>query len=507
MKKTKNNAKFISILFGLILAAMLLTLILPACAKDGGNDAVVDKDKNGADNIANSNGEAEEAENVIKEYKADAETFDWGGKEFKILVNLNNDSEWRDVDFTVESQNGEPINDAVYNRNLMIEEMFNIKIVPVNIDPGAHVTNIRKAVKAGDNAYDLTFNATFDSATLSQEGILYDLHTIPDLDLEKPWWDQNAVKDLSIMNKLYYVTGDIGTMYKKSVGIILFNKQMMQDYALGDPYQFVQDKKWTMDKFLELCSAVSEDLDGNGKWDDKDKYGILGYCDVIAIGLIGGGVKFATKNSDDIPEITFFNEKTIAIFDKFTDILYKPELFWSWSKAGSNNERSRVMFANGQGLFNWNEFHSIPNLRTMETDFGIMPMPLYSEQQERYYHCVNPHVAQMLAIPTSNPDIEKTGAVVQHMGAISKNILTPAYYEISLKGKHARDDESIMTMDLIFSTMTYDPGYMNNWGGLAQFTLNMVDKYKTDLTSEYAKIESKAQTALEKMIAKYDELD
>ena len=490
----------------LIVIAVFLIFNLTACGgKTENNEKVAEN--NNAEAESKDGGEVLAAEEEVKSYKAEAETFDWGGKEFKVLVNLNNADEWRDVDFTAEELNGEPINDAVFNRNIMIEEMFNVKVIPINAAPGAHVGNIKKAVKAGDNAYDLTFNCTFDSATLSQEGFLYDLFNVPELDLTQAWWDQNAVKDLSIMNKLYYVTGDIGTMYKKSVGIILFNKQMMQDYALGDPYQSVKDKKWTMDKFLEMCTAVSQDLDNNGKWDDNDKYGMLGYCDVIAIGLIGGGVKFATKNSDDIPEITFFNEKTVAIFDKFTEILYKPELFWSWSKAGSNNERSRVMFANGQGLFNWNEFHSIPNLRTMETDFGIMPMPLYNEQQERYYHSVNPHVAQMLAIPTSNPDCEKTGAVVQHMGAISKNILTPAYYDISLKGKHARDDESIMTMDLIFGSLTYDPGYMNNWGGLAQFTLTMVDSYKSDLTSQYSKIEAKAQSALEKMINKYDALD
>lgn len=500
MKKNSNK-----ILALLIILSMLFTLILTACGNNTDNSG---NDKLPGENVnADGDGEGEDAEPEAKEYKADAEVFDWGGKEFKVLVNLNDTGEWRDVDFTAVEQNGDPINDSVYLKNITIEDMFNIKIIPVNIDPGSHVSNIRKAVKAGDNAYDLTFNATFDSATLAQEGILYDLHSVSNIDLSQPWWDQNAVKDLSIMNKLYYVTGDIGTMYKKSVGIILFNKQMMQDYALGNPYLLVEEKKWTMDKFLEMCTAVSQDLNSDGKWDDNDKYGILGYCDVIAIGLIGGGVKFATKNTDDIPEITFMNEKTVSIFEKFTGILYKQELFWSWSKVGSNNERSRVMFANNQGLFNWNEFHSIPNLREMETDFGILPMPLYDEKQERYYHSVNPHVAQMMAIPTSNPDIEKTGAIAQHLGAISKNILTPAYYDISLKGKYARDEESIMTMDLIFNTMTYDPGYMNNWGTLAQFTLTMVDAYKSDLVSQYEKLESKAQGALEKMVEKYESID
>lgn len=505
----KNSIKFLSVL---IIISMFLTLILTACGNSNSSNNNSGDDKSpGNDNKnenSGDNGEVQQEEEGPKEYKAEAETFDWGGKEFKILVNPNDSSlEWRDVDFTSEEQNGEPINDAVFNRNVIIEEMFNIKIVPVNADSGTHVGSIRKAVKAGDNSYDLTFNSTFDSSTLAQEGILYDLFSVQNLDLSQPWWDQNAVKDLSIMNKLYYVTGDIGTMYRKSVGIILFNKQMMQDYALGNPYQFVENKQWTMDKFFEMCTAVSQDLDSNGKWDDNDKYGMLGYCDIIAIGLIGGGVKFATKNTNDIPEITFMNEKTVAIFEKFTSILYKPELFWSWSKSGSNNERSRVMFANGQGLFNWNEFHSIPNLREMETDFGILPMPLYSEGQERYYHSVNPHVAQMMAIPTSNPDAEKTGAVAQHFGAVGKNILTPAYYDISLVGKYARDEESIMTMDVIFNTMTYDPGYMNNWGTLAQFTLSMVDSYKVDLVSQYEKLEPKAQTALDKMIEKYESVE
>jgi len=503
MKPTKPKNK-ISVLALLILSAVCMSLVMPACA--GGTDQ-----KPGAATDESPAGDAGGQDQTEPEgptlYSAGAETFDWGGKEFRILVNPNNSDEWRDVDFTAEEQNGEPINDAVFFRSLTVEDMFGIRIVPVNTDYGAHVGNIRKTVKAGENAYDLAFNSTFDSSTLAQEGILYDLFSVPSLELGQPWWDQNAVRDLSIMNRLYYVTGDIGTMYKKSVAIILFNKQMMQDYALGNPYQLVAEKKWTMDKFLEMCNAVSQDLNSDGKWDDKDKYGLLGYCDIIAVSLIGGGVKFAEKNKDDIPEITFMNEKTVAIFEKITGLLYRPELFWSWSKAGSNNERSRVMFANGQGLFNWNEFHSIPNLREMETDFGILPMPLYDEGQDRYYHSVNPHVAQMMAIPTSNPDPEKTGAVASHLGAIGKNMLTPAYYDISLKGKHARDEESIMTMDLIFSTITYDPGYMNNWGGLAQFTLTMVDAYKTDLVSQYEKLESKAFSALGKMTDKFASLD
>ena len=434
-------------------------------------------------------------------YMAAAELFDWGGRDFRILVNPNDGGEWRDVDFTAEELTGEPINDAVYMRNSQIEAMFNITVVPVHTSD--RTGTLRRTITAGEDAFDLAYNNPFGQATLSQEGLLYNLFDVPNLDLTQPWWDQNAVQDLSIAHRLYMVTGDIGTMYRKSVGIILFNKNMMRDYALGDPYQLVAENRWTMDEFLRMCMAVSQDLDGTGTWDDNAKFGLVGYRDILPIGLIGGGVRFATKNADDIPEITFMNEKTIEIFNKFTEVLHDRTLFWSWSRVGSNNERSRVMFANNQALFNWNEFHSIPRLRAMETDFGILPMPLFSEAQERYYHSVNPHVAPMFCIPISNPNIAETGAIMDHLGALGRNILTPAYYHISLQGQHARDEESIMTMDLIFSSMIYDPGYMYNWGDIGTFTMDMADNFQTDLVSRFERIEGRVQRQLDQMIERF----
>ena len=485
----------------LIMLALLLALLI-SCGSDGGDGPA---DITGRpDGDAESAAVSDEPEGPVV-YAAAAELFDWGGMDFRILVNPDDGGEWRDVDFTAQEQTGDPINDAVYTRNRQAEAMFNINIVPIHSTDRAG--NLRRAVNAGDNAYELAYAHPFGHATLSQEGMLYDLFMVSNLDLSEPWWDQNAVSDLSIANRLYMITGDIGTMYRKSVGIILFNKSMMRDYDLGDPYEMVANNKWTMDEFLRMCSAVSEDLTGNGVWDDNQKYGIVGYRDVMTVGLIGGGVKFATKNADDMPEITFMNERTVAIFEKFTEVLYRPELFWSWSRVGSDNERSRVMFANNQALFNWNEFHSIPNLRAMETDFGIMPMPLYSDTQERYYHSVNPHVAAMFCIPVSNPNVAETGAIMDHLGALGKNILTPAYYDISLSAQHARDEESVMTMDIIFGSMTYDPGYMYNWGDLGTFAMNMVDSYQTDLVSRYERIETRAQTQVANMIEKFLSLE
>ena len=57
---------------------------------------------------------------------------------------------------------------------------------------------------------------------------------------------------------------------------MVFNKDMLQNYRLEDPYALVNNKKWTVDKLFSLASAVSED-NGDGKWTVDDYYGISGW--------------------------------------------------------------------------------------------------------------------------------------------------------------------------------------------------------------------------------------
>ena len=89
------------------------------------------------------------------------------------------------------------------------------------------------------------------------------------------------------------------------------------------------------------------------------------------------------------------------------------------------------------------------------------------------------------------------------LGATSKNILTPAYYEIQLKTKGARDDQSEASIDIILNSLTYDMGYIFDWGTIGQFTLTMVDQGNSDLVSSYTKIEKVAKRQMDKAIENY----
>ncbi|MBQ8577246.1 MAG: extracellular solute-binding protein [Clostridia bacterium] len=487
--------------FALLCAVLMCGGTASSLVSCGGNSR--------GDTVTSGNGTNAPAAETEKEtetsYTADLPAgLNYDGAAFNIVVYDDSNATWYDVDFSADEETGDLLNDAAFRRTAAVEQLLNVDIVACPSSNYGYDA-VKKSVIAGEGAYDAGFVNTRNATTLAESGYLLDLNDLGTLDLSAPWWDQNAVHDLTVGGKLYMVTGDISIMYKKSIGVLLFNKQMLADYDLDDPYQLVRDKKWTIDRYNEMASTVSTDVNGDGQFDMNDKYGLLYYCDLIALGLIGGGTKFTTKNADDYPEITFYNEHTQSIFDKYTTVMYNPELSLSWSRLGVSNDDIIAMFRNNQGLFNFNEFHSIENMRKMDTAFGILPIPLYDETQTRYYHTINPHVAAMLLVPGDCPDPERAGYVLDALGAESKNTLTPAYYEQYLKSKGSRDNESEEMLDIIFSTLTYDIGYLYDFGGLGGMTLTMVNNYQSDLASQYAALAPKAQSAIEKTISAYKE--
>lgn len=479
----------------LLLALMLIFSSLAACA--GSTDT-------GADTTASetaSTGETTETDIV---YSANVpEGLNYGGADFNIMVYGESTVVWFDVDFASDEENGELINDATYQRMRAAEEKLGIKINDIKGGVHGDSSVLRASVMANNGAYDCAFVNMFGAANVSQGGFVMNLKNIETLELAQPWWDQNAVNDLSIAKKLYMVTGDIEIMYKKSIGIILFNKQMISDYGLDLPYNLVTEKKWTIDKMIEMAKGTSKDLNGDGKRDKNDQFGFLYYSDVIALGIIGGGVEMVTKDENDLPALTFFSDRTVSIWEKYTSLFYDTEL----SYTDNNEDVLKPMFIAGQALFDYNEFHAIEQLRQMDTDFGILPIPLYDENQDSYYHTINPHVGSVLVVPVDCPDLERVGYTLDVLGAESKNILTPAYYEVYLKTKGARDNDSEVIIDLVLATLRYDLGYMYNWGTLADFTLQLVNGKKTDLASTYNRLEKSIQKNMDKAVEKYLDLD
>ena len=490
----------------LMITALLLNVF--ACAGDtNGDNADTAADKTG--NAAENTGE-NTLDSTTEEVKLlpDLPESNFEGYEFKIYSKGPSYNEWGSMDIAADEENGEPINDAVYKRNRYIEEKLNIKITEVPSASGDMVGTVKKTVSAGDNAYDAVVPNMYDQATLAAGGNLIDLKQVPHLDLSKKWWDQKANIDLTIGNKLFFTVGDLFIMDNDATWLVIFNKELIRDLELENPYDIVRNNKWTFDKLLDMCKGVSKDLNGDGIMDRNDFYGNVSQGENMTAYYLASGEKYVSKDSGDLPFTAMDSERSLSVVEKIYDLMYDNTVsynYWDLSDA-EPFKITQAMFENNQAVFKITALQLVIRMRNMETNFGIIPMPKYEETQKDYAHYVHP-TASALSIPVSNQNMERTGIILEALAAESYYTVRPAYYEISINGKFLRDEESIEMLDIILDSRVYELAMMFGWNGLGGVLEDMYRPKKRDFVSTYEKKKDSYDKAINKTIESFQNSD
>ena len=483
----------------LLLALMLLLTAFIAC---GDNSST-----NVADTTTASDGETvtDEAMETTFNYDPGLPGADYGGRTFTILTKaVATYNEWGETSIWTEAENGEAVNDAIYQRNRAVEEAYNIVIK--EYQSGTVVADVQKSVSAGDGAYDVVMPALGDSGTLAAGGFLVDLFTMDHLNFEQPWWDQRSVDDLSITKKLFFVSSDISTLNNDATWCTMFNKEIIEAHSLTSPYEHVANNTWTYETFYNEYKGVYIDVDGDGTAGAYDTYPNLTQNENYNAMYIGGGERLISKNSDDVPVIALGNdERSVRVLEIMSMIMNDKEFSLNYHNYGSLGYHlwTTQMFEESRGLYWITNLQIVIRLRDLATPMGVVPVPKFSEDQESYSNVVWT-VGSFTAVPKTTVDIDCTGLILEAMAAKSMELLRPAYYDIALNGKFLRDEESIEMMDIIIGERVYDLGLAYNFGSITGVVDGLVAKGNTDITSAMASKTSAIQTAIDKMIETFN---
>ena len=431
----------------------------------------------------------------------------WGGHIFKILTDTHAGRVWTIRDIMSEEQTGDPINDAVYLRNLYLEARYNFTVE--QLFPGEGIENnamnmLRRAAAAGDSYFDAVSVSLIQAARMAQEGLLLDLFDVHYIDFEKPWWDQNAVEGISVGNRLFFASGDFSVANKDALTAFLFNKQLIKDLDLTDPYELVRDGLWNWTEVYEMARTGAADLNGNGlmEW-DIDRFGLVpGEYSMFWPVMHGSGVRVTAKDSDDLPFLVYSNETTWTAGNVYLE-------FHQADFTGGNpsivsldddDNTAETTFSENRGLFLIGYMRSVENLRGMDTDFGILPMPRLNENQQIWGHSIDTFHGQGIAVPAFHDlnTADRAGFMLEALSAESMYTVIPAYYDVQLTGKLTRDDESSEMLDIIFGSVVWDTGYIYDWfglwgGGPGTYTYASASSYERQL----GRIEAAMQAAVD----------
>ena len=490
-------------------AALLLAIlvVLPTLIACGGSKDTADTttaattEAPGAEATTAATEPAETEDIAVANVPADA---NYGGHTFTFLIGGNIENGREKNDFFAETMTGEALNDAIYNRNVAIEEKLGIKIETFeeygssNSGKGLSYQRLSKAYMANDTEYDAAMVSGYDVSTLAYTGYLFDMNEVPYIDVSQRWWDQKVNQDLTVGTRLYYTTGDISTADNDATCAILFSKDLVAQNNLENPYELVESGKWTLDKMLEMCSQVHADLNGDGKYDANDRIGAIVWDDTMMAWVNASGVKCCTLNEGGELTLTLNDERTMEFFDKLP-AFYADEIAYSYQRVSYDITTPINMFANNQALFFAQLLDLVSYLRDMQTDFGLLPQPKATEEQQEYYNTIGSWHSVFLCIPGVQADVERTGVVIESLAAESYNVVTPAYYEQTLVGKYVRDEESVATLDIILATRVYDLGWFYGIGGYNEAVMNVWRKDANNFASMYKAVERVAQKSLDQI--------
>ena len=484
-------------------AILLMSLILSASCGSTPTDGAVTSEEQLTEST-------ETEETTEARIEPDLPDTKWEGYQFRVLTKGDTNVHWKSKDIAATEENGDVINDAVYKRNMKIYDRFGVEMVDIPSPNGTWdlTAPLRKSVMAASDDYDMVASGFNDAVkNLSTEGMLMELHNVPYMDLSKPWYDQNANEQLSIEGKLFATAGDMILMDNEATLCVLFNKKLAEDYALEGFYEMVKNGKWTIDKMTEFSKLTAKDLDGDGTIGEKDQWGNIGEplntyalmvaCDAIAV----------KKNKDDVPVFDVQNEHFYDAFTKAVNLNRDDKVTMFCDNFKAADVWADIIdpaFTEGRVLFNTAGLVRVTVFRAMETNFGILPLPKYDESQKEYNSMVSIGCANSIAIPTT-ANAERSGAVIEALSAESYYTLTPAYYDIVLKTKNARDDASSEMLDIIFNNRIFDIAYMFDWGGI----IGSINGLKTDgkISSTIDSKLKAAEKELEKTLTAYAELE
>ena len=200
-------------------------------------------------------------------------------------------------------------------------------------------------------------------------------------------WDKIVMKDYTV-NGVTYATS-LKNTHLGSVGMMFYNKSLIEKYDMEDPYRLWKDGKWTLSKFVSMCQEFAKEHNTSSaatgmtynKW--TQMYGI---ADNIAY----ENGKFVNKMGD---------AKFLTITQQFADH-YNTNKIFSQGQAEIFDSSGALFYA-GASVYARKKNSYFGTLKA-EGNFYAVPMPSV-DGQGTYYQQKDEYEAYAIARGAKNP--------------------------------------------------------------------------------------------------------
>ena len=433
------------------------------------------------------------------ELKPDLPEMDFGGEPFRILGSKDG------LGYVLsEKTKGEEVNDALVTANLAVSNQFNIDFETILVNNEEDTSIIRAYIMAGDDQYDVAYLHDCATAGMALEDWFMDIYELPYLDPTAPWWPQFTVDSLTLNGKMFYYSNYTSYLALSWTWGCFFNQKILKEQNLENPYDYVREGTWTLEKITEMSKNIYADLNGDGIANTDDLLG-FSFSQTPYAWLESFGIEVWEKASPISAELNVVvDERCYNLIDSLHKWFYSGDDGVLVNFGGLPTHSNDIFTAN-RLAFTFERIGTLAPL-AMEADieYGIVPLPKMDMSQEGYYAGCHD---KLFSIPTTVRDTERVGAVLEAMAYAGYKHILPAYCETTLKTRLATDPDCGEMLNLIFEKQVISFSYLLNRqvsGGGIQINLIPETTEQNNVASFLKTKQKSEQKALKKIIEFYE---
>ncbi len=350
---------------------------------------------------------------------------------------------------------GDLIGDDIFERATWLEEKYGIVVGCEYLNYLQMPTRLPQLIGSGSTDYQLLDTMGYSAQKLMGNEYFTNMADLPYVDFDHPWWVDNALEELKLGDYVEFAVSDMLLVDKSATMIALYNIDMAVELQLNNLYDEVRNFEWTIEKMAEYAEIAAENgSNGDDVADKNDVYGLITNDDPVHMLYLAAGCKFMSKNDDGTFYYSYGTGDTFDVMMDNLNVLMYADFTWNnWVHSDA------PVFVDGGSLFTFDKLKRCMLMREMKDDYGILPMPMYEEEQGEYFGPVSNYHDSMFAVINTNVDnLETIGAALELMGYFSYYEIYTDFFEVLIQNRGTRDAESKEMLGVIFANRAYDMG-------------------------------------------------
>ncbi len=468
----------------LLLAMTMLLAIFAGCAKDdeGDEDGRVPIDT------------------VPYEGSYELPLTDFEGKEFEILA--GGGKVWQ---FEEYHSNTTAINEALTERNMLIEEKFNLvyKMVYENHNSEALSNAVTQEALTGEGIYDLVFSNRGWLPTTY--GYYYNQRELAQIAFDQDFMAPAYNDALAIGGVQYNSTGYAALSYADGAVAVTFNKtlynQLFDVAAQGTIYDLIDSNQWTFENMKALAKVAEYDYGEDGMYyGSQDRFGIaLSKVGGMAF-LTGMGAQFMPLDDEGTPTYRYLDQNNVDIFDQVYNMMGQDYVYYD-----DNYQSLADHFCNNETLFIVHALSTPKMIRIADPDihWGFAPLPKRTSDQTEYY--TFHEGADEFYIMSTVEDIDKNATIYNALCYYSYLYVRPAQVENSLKLQTAQDPDASRMLGIVLDSVHLEFSFIYNTelGGYTSYVFTLCREQRYEYSSFYQGQQQAIEARLADLLSSY----